>query len=243
MTPLLPVEDLARFAATREALHQVAEHVLAKARFDDDGEIRLTAWPGGFATPALSGGRRVRVEGVSVVVHDHAGQRVAPLRSVAAAARFVGIEPGFPRQLYPPATALEPDRPLDLDSSSASALAAWYGFTAAVLERYRAELGRTADPSPLILWPEHFDQAFFTQDTDEARRANYGASPGDAGHPEPYLYVGPWAVPATDPYWNASHFPGAVLPLSALLGRPDAEAEALAFLAGGRSRLLAAPAA
>ena len=29
-------------------------------------------------------------------------------------------------------------------------------------------------------------------DADAGTRANFGASPGDASIPEPYLYVGPW---------------------------------------------------
>ncbi len=88
-----------------------------------------------------------------------------------------------------------------------------------------------------ILWPEHFDQAFFTEDADESRRANYGASPGDDGHPEPYLYVGPWAVPPADEFWNATHFNGAVLALSTLLEAADPVASALQFLRRGRDVL------
>ncbi len=54
MTTLLPIDDLDAFVSTRDALHGVAEHVLAKARFLDDGEIRLMAFAGGFATPLLA---------------------------------------------------------------------------------------------------------------------------------------------------------------------------------------------
>ena len=42
------------------------------------------------------------------------------------------------------------------------------------------------------LWPEHFDLA---TTIDEV---NYGGSPGDDGHPLPYLYVGPWTPPEPD---------------------------------------------
>jgi hypothetical protein len=47
-----------------------------------------------------------------------------------------------------------------------------------------------------VLWPEHFDLAV---GVDEV---NYGVSPGDAGHPLPYAYVGPWE-PREGPFWNA----------------------------------------
>ncbi len=125
MTTLLPVADLDTFVSTRDSLHRVAEHVVAKARYVDDREIRLTA--------------------------------------------FLGIEPGFPRELYEPATTFDPDQPLDLDRSAAEVLAAWYGFTAEVLDQFASEIPE-ATPSTRILWPEHFDQAFYTEDADEARR-------------------------------------------------------------------------
>ncbi|MGZ4700580.1 MAG: hypothetical protein ACXV98_05135, partial [Ilumatobacteraceae bacterium] len=89
------------------------------------------------------------------------------------------------------------------------------------------------------LWPEHFDPAFSTEDADEARRANYGASPGDEGHPEPYLYVGPWGLVAPDGFWNATHFNGAVVPLSSLTAAADPAQMALRFFRAGRALLLA----
>ena len=41
------------------------------------------------------------------------------------------------------------------------------------------------------------------------------SSPGDADHPLPYLYVGPW-TPDDDPFWNAGSY--------ARLGYPELEA-------------------
>lgn len=238
MITLLPIGDPATFESTRDALHTVAEHVLAKARFLDDGEIRLTAFDGGFATPLLQGHRRVRVVAADIAVDDDQVVRRAPLTTVAAAADFVGIDPGFPTQLYAPATELRPDAPLDLDEHSAAALAAWYAFTAAVLRHFAADIP-AAEPSELILWPEHFDQAFFTQDDDEPRRANFGASPGDTGVTEPYLYVGPWQAPAANEFWNAPHFDGAVVTLSTLIDSADPTSRALDFLRRGLALLKA----
>jgi len=238
MTALRATADLTTFVATRDALHTVAEHVVAKARYLDDGEIRLTAFDGGLATPLLSDGRRVRLIGSDVAVDDGRVVRRAALTTVAAAAEFVGIEPGFPTQLYEPATQLNPDAPLNVDGIAAETLAAWYDFTAAVLRRFADEIP-DALPSELILWPEHFDQAFFTQDTEEGRRANFGASPGDEGHPKPYLYVGPWNAPSSNEFWNAAHFNGAVVSLSSLLETGDPAAAALRFLQRGHTLLSA----
>jgi hypothetical protein len=116
-------------------------------------------------------------------------------------------------------------------------LATWYAFTAEVLTQFAVEIA-DGSPSPLILWPEHFDQAFYTEDAVEARRANYGASPGDAGHPEPYLYVGPWGSTDSDDFWNAENFNGAVRALGDLLAEPDPAASALNFLRTGRALLV-----
>ena len=114
-TTLLPIDDIDVFVTTRDALHQVAEHVLAKARFVHDREIRLTAFDGGFATPLLPDNTRVRVDGSDLVV-DTAGRSARiGLTTIADAAAFVGIIPGFPVELYQPATPFEPDRPLEID--------------------------------------------------------------------------------------------------------------------------------
>jgi hypothetical protein len=238
MTTPLPIRDLDAFVSTRASLHRVAEHVVAKARYVDDREIRLTAVAGGFATPALSWGTRVRIDADELVVDDSDGSRRIRLSTIGEAAAFVGVEPGFPSELYPPATSFDADEPLFLDRGAAEVLAAWYGFTAEALELFATEIIE-AHPSQLILWPEHFDQAFFTEDADETRRANYGASPGDEGHPEPYLYVGPWGTPAPSGFWNATHFNGAVLPLSQLVDAAHPVQAALQFLRAGR--LLLAP--
>jgi hypothetical protein len=237
MTSLVAIADLDTFVASRDALHRVAEHVLAKARYLDDGEIRLVAFEGGFATPPLSDGRRVRVAGTDLVVDDWNGSRSASLTTIGDAATFLGIEPGFPSELYAPATEFDADLPLLLDHQSAEVLAAWYSFTADVLGKFGSEID-DAPVSPLILWPEHFDQAFTTEDENTARRANYGASPGDTGDPEPYLYVGPWEPVAGNEYWNAAHFNGAVLPLSSLVAEVDPMSAALRFLRTGRTLLL-----
>ena len=81
------------------------------------------------------------------------------------------------------------------------------------------------------LWPEHFDLGT-DLGPDDDRRANYGASPGDADHPLPYLYVGPW-VTNDDPFWNVGSY--ARLSYGALCGRDDPESGAADFFGRGRA--------
>ncbi len=181
----------ASFAATREALHALAEHVLAPARYRVDGHIWLLATPGGFGTPPFGDGERVRVDGIELV-HERPGstQRVA-IRTLADAAQFLEVPLGAPTDVYKPATAVSPDTPLEIDGESARALAAWIEFSASLLEEMRERYEAHA-PSLVQLWPEHFDIACAFGDEAGGTRANYGASPGDATIGSPYLYIGPW---------------------------------------------------
>lgn len=185
------------FAATRDALHRVAEHVLAAAQYADTNEISLRPVAGGFQTThPLRGNRHLSVVNTQFVVSDDTDVRAIPLTTVAAAAQFVGVEPGLPASVYPSATPLEPDAPLRVDQRSARLLADWYELADAALRRLVAEIG--APSQEPILWPEHFDIGITVAAT------NYGASPGDDHLAEPYLYVGPHAgPPVRDEFWNA----------------------------------------
>ncbi|MGE5281839.1 MAG: hypothetical protein ACM3N0_05885 [Chloroflexota bacterium] len=221
------------FAATVESLHRVAERLVAAARKPDD-EISLRATPGGFGTPVfeLEGAEhRVRVEGAELV-HDEGGtERRAPLTSLAAAAEAVaGLLP---------ADAQLDEEPLSVDPAASRALGSLYAFAAALLD----ELVEEADPddAPTIprLWPEHFDIAIELGPEAAGLRANYGASPGDADHDEPYLYVGPWTAEVAGELWNGRGFRGAELVYSELLGRDDPAAAAREFFRTRRNALTA----
>ena len=85
------------------------------------------------------------------------------------------------------------------------------------------------DPEPIRLWPEHFDVATVLGDEAAGQRANFGASPGDDDHPEPYLYVGPWEQSVSGDVWNATAFTGAELLHAELLDSDDQLAAAAAF--------------
>ncbi|HEX6117386.1 MAG TPA: hypothetical protein VFY99_09815 [Solirubrobacterales bacterium] len=214
------------FAATRDALHRVAEELVAPAR-KPHNEIALTPAPGGFGTPPFElGGERtvVRVEGAELVLEAGGEERRAALESIAAGAELLGPE------LLPDGMPAD-ETPLAIDPDAAAALAAFYAFAADLLARFRDALPDGAEPSPAILWPEHFDLAIEAGAEAKGERANYGASPGDADHAEPYLYVGPWTARPEGELWNAAGFPGAELAYAALIESGDPGPVAHDFLA------------
>lgn len=211
---------------TRLALHGLAEHVLAAALHGWNGRIGLRVTPDGFGTPAVAVDgvtRRVRVDRTDLVVEVGEEVRRAPLTTLGAAAALVGIAPGAPTGLYEIATPCEPDAPLALDPDAVATLATWFALVDDALHRFGTELAPD-DPPAVQLWPEHLDVALLHDEV------SYGGSPGDADHPEPYLYVAPWTVPEGAP-WNEPW--GSSVPAR---GMTDADA-ALAVLRAGRAAL------
>jgi hypothetical protein len=172
-----------------------------------DNEIALEPTPGGFGTPEFEW------EGATHQV------------------RVEGAE------LVREVDGRQQRTPLEVDPVAAAALADWYAFGAAALERLAADAGPDEGASAPILWPEHFDVAIELGSEPAGRRATYGFSPGDERHPEPYAYVGPWSPQATGELWNANGFAGAELGYAELLGAEDQEAAALEFFAARRDAL------
>jgi hypothetical protein len=114
-----------------------------------------------------------------------------------------------------------------------------YAVAAEALSRFGASLPPEAAPTPANLWPEHFDIAIEAGDEAAAQRANYGVSPGDDDHEQPYAYVGPWSQEVGDEEgWNASGFVGAELPCEAF-AETDDPVEAIVALFESRRRALA----
>ena len=197
--------------------------------------IGLRVSPGGFGTPPLPDGHRVRVDGTDVVVETEGQTKTRPLSTLADAATFVGVTAGRATGVFEPATPWVPDEPLELDPAGARCIAAWFAFADDVLQELRAT---TETPAIVQLWPEHFDLAFDAGDEAAAQRVNLGASPGDEDHPLPYLYVGPWARRSwTDEFWNEPF--GASLAYEVLLTAEDQRGAALAFLRRGIELLAA----
>ncbi len=214
------VEGLAQ---TREALHRVAEELVAPAR-KPQNEIALKATPGGFGTPLFEFGGaecQVRVEGADLVVKRAGEERREPLSTLAAGARLIGED------LLPDGPPTN-ETPLGIDPAAAEQLGRWYGLAGAALEALREEWAAD-DASESNLWPEHFDIAIEAGSAARGSRANYGFSPGDAEHKLPYLYVGPWTAEVSGDIWNAKGFNGAELDYSEIVGAEDQLAFVLDF--------------
>jgi hypothetical protein len=200
--------DDAVLGTTRRSLHGVAELLIAGPQYRTLGTIRLQVTPGGF------GGVKLPVSVRGTTLHWSGGS--APLagsyRELATAA---GVTAGVPEGIYHDTSGVDPDEQLVVDPAAAELLAQWF-------ERGDAALREFAPDTTPVLWPEHFDLGIAVGE------ANYGISPGDAGHAGPYAYVGPW-TPREGAFWNASF--GASRSADEL---PDA-ASVAAFLAEGRA--------
>jgi hypothetical protein len=210
-----------RYSDTLDALHTVAEHVLATARYEAVGRLGLRSVHGGITTPTFDG-RRLEVVGGELVVYNGVDDVLRePVTTLRSAGTLAGIEPGMPATAYPPATRLDLDAGLEIDPDAEAAIAAWFELVTDALGEFGAA-HVDENPTEAQLWPEHFDLAF------TASEVNYGGSPGDAGHSGPYLYVGPFAA-RSGPFWNESF--GASRPGSSIA----TVADAVAFFEAGRS--------
>jgi hypothetical protein len=222
------------FPSTVASLHEVAAELISPAR-KPPSEIALEATPGGFGTPffEFDGVRRqVRVEGDELVHFCEYSERRAPLECLAIAGAAI-------TELLPFDVRLSDD-PLEVDPVASRALGACYGFGAEVLGRLVEGAEEEEEATSVRIWPEHFDIAVELGDEARGLRANYGFSPGDEQHFEPYLYVGPWSAPINGgDLWNAHGFSGAELSYSELLAAEDQLAAANGFFARRREALVA----
>lgn len=222
LTPRVPSD----YATTRDALHRVAAHVLARGRFAVTGRFGLRVTPGGFGTPLFGppdAEDSLRISGTTLVreVRGADGPRswVVPLAGATlaevASAVGVALDPDFSVGTDTPALG-DPSAPLSVDPASAAVMADFLAVGAAALDRVLATLGPGAAPVVAQLWPEHFDLGV---DVGVGGvRANVGASVGDHYHATPYAYVGPWGPerPGDPAFWNVG--------FGALLGYPDVAA-------------------
>ena len=189
--------------ATRASLHAVAEHVMAATQYAHKRRLGLRQATGGFASqPFVVDGaeRRLAVVGTELVRRDQdprgeAAERRTPITSLRAAARLAGGTVGMPPDAYRPSPMPDPDAELAIDTRAAALIAGFYALVQAALIVFTAELAPEG-PSEIQLWPEHFDVA------TTISQVNYGGSPGDADHDEPYVYIGPFERPPRGGFWN-----------------------------------------
>jgi hypothetical protein len=208
------------FVTTRDALHRVATHVLARRRHAATGRGGLVSMPGGFGTPAFGvpGDETVlRITGDVLVLETRTAQhmRSAVRRldgaSLSSLAAFVGTSLDTAFSAGPTMPPLgDPDAALAVDTDATNVAAGWFHAAARALDSIVVGSGHEGDPSVVQLWPEHFDLAIDVG--IGPTRVNLGASLGDSFHDAPYAYVGPWdALRPGDPdFWNA--------PFGALVG-------------------------
>jgi hypothetical protein len=211
------VSNDSQLQTTRRALHGVAELVLAGPQHAATGEIALRVTPDGFATTAAPD---LRVEGTDV--HGPGGTAAIAGHTPATLAAAVGVTATTLDHVYTGGPGVGTDELLTVDAEAAARVTDALAVGDAALRRL------APDESP-VLWPEHFDVGV------SVAEVNYGVSPGDGFLAVPYAYVGPWAVPAADDFWDAPF--GAARPISEL-GGADA---VLAFFVEGRDRLGATP--
>ncbi len=223
------------FAETRSALHRVAVYVVSPSRRRVNTKIGLRFTLGGFGTPFFAGSQgdeQLRVMGGDLVRQGGAVTAVEPITTLNEASAF-GLD-GPPdlawAQGFDVPAPGDLDEVLAIDPVAAQLLGQWIGFGWSVLEDLRADAA-SVDPSRVQLWPEHFDAAFDCISGGSRRRVTFGASPGDAGVDEPYLYVLPADFDdlAASDLWNAQGFNGAMLRLSDFVDDADQRAAAGAF--------------
>ncbi len=237
MTSLAPVP--ARYASTRDALHRLAVYVVSPWHEARTSRIGLRPVPGGFGTPSAAGNDdRVRV-GSEGLTFDGPPPATYPFTTLRAAAGVAGLTMDASRSErldVPPIGDV--DGPLGIDPASVAFLGDWFAFGATLLGELLADSAPFEEPSEIQLWPEHFDVA--TEIGAGPARAGYGASPGDAAHPLPYVYAVPWTAPLEgDTFWNEPHFRGRSLGYAELCVVSDPHARAAEFLAECRARVAA----
>jgi hypothetical protein len=208
-------------AATRRALHAVAEGLLAAPQYRATGTIRLAARPGGFtSTHRYEDVQLVAVEGTDLlVVRGGVELRLRLSGTCGELAAAAGLPLGGLEDLYAGSLRPAPSTRVEVDADAAAILAAGWSLGDRALRMFAGEVA-TVPPAPVI-WPEHFDVSISLDGV------NYGVSPCDGTVPVPYAYVAP-ATPPTGRFWNQAF--GAARPLAYL---PD-QAEVSEFFRAGR---------
>jgi hypothetical protein len=170
-------------AATRRALHGIAEQVLAGPQHRRSGTIRLRVTIGGIHTVAAPD-----LQLTASQIAGATGSAALDGATCTSLAVAVGVDAGAPT-VYHDVSDVDPEEALGVDMTVAAELleAMWRGDQA---------LRRLAPEETPVLWPEHFDVGITLDEV------NYGISPGDGFLDEPYAYVGPW-TPRTGEFFNA----------------------------------------
>jgi hypothetical protein len=227
------------YATTREHLHQIAFFAVSPARYKEAGRMGLQPTPRGFGTPQF--GTKVARVSESLLVLEHEGniatQEITNIRSAAEFLAGDYHETWFD-DFHDPLAPMDPDSPLMVSAEHSRRIGDWFSFGFEALNALRATATVDDEVSEAQIWPEHFDAAAELGNAASGRRASFGASPGDGGHAEPYLYVAPWSdFDKSDSYWSATHFGGSLLGFRDLRESSDPAGSALDFYRDGYDRL------
>ncbi len=220
---------------SRDGLHQIAFFALGPARYHAVGRMGLQPYPGGFGTPEYEG-KIARIDGDLLVLEESEVAATQAITTVREAAEFFGVEyqVDWFADFHDPLEPADPDEAVEVDPFVTRALGEWYRFGWSSLERLSSRATLEDDASGVQLWPEHLDAAAELGNSGEGRRASFGVSPGDDGHPDPYIYVAAWGdVDRSNPYWNDESFNGSSLSLDDLRSQPDPESAAVDFFMAG----------
>jgi hypothetical protein len=199
--PLEPAPE--PLGPTLRAYDLIAEHVLSPTRQRANGQSGLRWVLGGLGTPYFGNDAQLRLVGSAIELQIAAGVRWVEATSLQAAAELVGFElTRFDQALVA--------APLEIDRRAARWIADVLGFGTSVLEEVRARVG-AQDRVEVRTGPLRVELAAGTT----IARVALGEPGGEPGV----------VVQAA-----ASAAPHATLPISTLVGAPDARSTALAFI-------------
>ncbi len=224
-----------------EDYHRLAYAVVGEARRVATGRFGLRSLSDGFGTPVfeVTMGRagemecQVWVGGDELFATEGGTLRSTHITTLTAAADFAGVSPGTEAREHDSPELGDVERWLRVSPEMGAHLATWFRLGKQALGQMH-ELPGAAEPDEIQLWPGHFDIATAIGDAAAGTRATYGLSPGDAAHPFPYAYVGPWGeVDRSDPYWNDGAFGGASLPYAEIIAAADPASAVFEFLYAG----------
>ena len=192
---------------TRESLHSIAAHILARRRFGVSGRFGLRAGPGGIATPSFGEApETLRLSGPCLIREVGGTSTSIPVNgsTLRNLATFAGADLDEPFSCGADTPPLGPvDTGFQLSTDAMAEITDWFALAWRVLDDVVASVPDRFEVATIQLWPEHFDAAT-TVKLSATDGVNLGFSPGDAFEDGPYLYVGPWgtARPGDPSFWN-----------------------------------------
>jgi len=148
---------------TRESLHTIAAHILARRRFGVSGRFGLRAGPGGIATPSFGEApETLRLSG-SCLIREVGGTSTdilvngSTLRNLAT---FAGVDLDEPFSCGADTPPLGPvDTGFQLSTDAMAEITDWFALAWRVLDDVIATVPDRFEVATIQLWPEHFDAA------------------------------------------------------------------------------------